>query len=199
MILLSIWSFVQPLLIYYLFFGDNLFKAIDYLFKKVIPFEGFTIEILFRFFLALVLLKMVMSFLIVVIIFKEKTTGTTTFGLLKKLEGLDFRFKDQVVTKEMKSKNPIFLAFRDLIQPLFVVSMIMTGVFLYWSEGQASSTLWILLRPIALAFLFFYVSRTLVIENFLKKYENGRFKHFISGCQMALIKTKGQKNHEPNA
>ncbi|MFZ3231215.1 MAG: hypothetical protein WA160_13490 [Pseudobdellovibrio sp.] len=185
MLLLSVWTFLQPLITYYIFFGKKLFEAVEYLFEKTLPVYGIQTKYVVWIFFGVVVLKAITS--IVLAILAVRTTG------LSKIQDrlIDYAEQKNILVTDNKTSNSIIvLVVKDLFKPLFLVSLLMTGIFLYYSESDKSIVIWYLLRPIAIAFIFFYFSRTLTLVRWLKIIENGRFRKFSLGCQHALEKVR---------
>lgn len=189
MALLSVWTFLQPLVTYYLFFGKELINAIEYLYEKTLPYHGLKAESLLWIFLGLVFTKMLAAVILAIVAWR--TQGETIYGKNYE-EGLLklARDKGAKIADERKSGNAVWLAFKDLFRPLFLVSLATTGIFLYFSQHDYAKTAWYLLRPIALGFIFFYISRTLTLDRWLIKIENGKLRSFSLGCQAALAKIR---------
>jgi hypothetical protein len=120
-----------------------------------------------------------------------RTQGETIYGKNYE-EGLIklAREKGARISDERKKGNAAWLAFKDLFRPLFLVSLATTGVFLYFSQHDYAKIAWYLLRPIAIGFIFFYISRTLTLDRWLMKIENGKLRSFSLGCQTALAKIR---------
>lgn len=190
MALLSLWAFVQPLVTYYLFFGEKLFSAAEYLFEKTLPYHGLKPENLLFIFLALVVVKMLVACALA--IFAWRIRGKAIYGKNYDEELIRMAREKGVKIGEAGSspKNAVWLAFKDLFRPLFLISLAMTGAFLYFSQSDHAQIGWFLLRPIAIGFIFFYISRTLTIDRWLMRLENGRFHSFSQGCQKALVKIR---------
>jgi hypothetical protein len=55
--------------------------------------------------------------------------------------------------------NPWQGALRDLTQPLFLFSLVLTLLFLFIQKESWSTFIWLALRPIAVAFIIFYLLR----------------------------------------
>jgi hypothetical protein len=189
MALLSVWTFLQPLVTYYLFFGKELINAVEYLYEKTLPYHGLKAESLLWIFLGLVFTKMLVAMVLAIVAWR--TQGETIYGKNYE-EGLIklAREKGAKIADERKSGNAVWLAFKDLFRPLFLVSLATTGMFLYFSQHDYAKTAWYLLRPIALGFIFFYISRTLTLDRWLMKIENGKLRSFSLGCQAALKKIR---------
>lgn len=190
MALLSLWTFIQPLITYYLFFGEKLFGAAEYLFNKTLPYHGLKAESLLFIFLGLVFLKMLLA--IGLALYSWRVRGKTIYGkdYDRELMRLAREKGIAVSTQELSSKKAAWLAFKDLLRPLFLISLLMTGSFLYFSQSDHAQIGWYLLRPVAVGFIFFYVSRTLTIDRWLLRLEKGRFRSFSLGCQSALAKIR---------
>lgn len=189
MALLSVWTFLQPLVTYYLFFGNELINAVEYLYKKTLPYHGLKAESLLWIFLGLVVTKMLAA--VVLAIVAWRTQGETIYGKNYE-EGLIklAREKGTKISDDRKKGNAAWLAFKDLFRPLFLVSLVTTGAFLYFSQHDYAQIGWYLLRPLAIGFIFFYISRTLTLDRWLTKIENGKLRSFSLGCQTALAKIR---------
>jgi hypothetical protein len=79
-----------------------------------------------------------------------------------------------------------WMAVRDLFRPLFLASLATTVFFLYFSEHSAAEWCWVLLRPVAIGFVFFYFSRTLTLDRWLARLHGTRGEAFARACQSAL-------------
>lgn len=179
MILLSIWSFIQPLVTYYLFFGENLIFSLEFFYEKTLPFHGIDKKNLWWILLIFIFSKMILAVLLALIAWKNK--GESEFQ--EKLTKIKSSQKNQ-------TGSPLRLAIGDLIRPMFLLSLILTGVFVYFSSHSLAQTIWYLLRPIAIGFIFFYFSRTLTLDRFLVRLHGGRFEFFAKSCELALIKIR---------
>jgi len=184
MALLSLWTFLQPLITYYLFFGSELWKAIDYLFEKSVPYTGLSLRDLALILAGVVLVKV--SVAIGLAIFACRTQGNADFQeRLLELAG-------QQGARPLTAGEPptrwraICLAVGDLFRPLFLVSLGITAFFLFFSQHSQGEKFWILMRPLAIGFLFFYFSRTLTLDRWLGKLHGTRGEAFARACQRAL-------------
>ncbi len=175
MILLSFWGFIQPLITYYMFFGEEIVHAADFLIQKI----GIKTELVFEALVAIVIVKAMAG--VVLAIFAFRANGKSDFQdklvLIKK-------------TKTPASGTPIKLALKDLMKPFFLFSLTTTAVFLYFSQHAWSEIIWYLLRPLAVGFIFFYFSRTLTLDRLLVRLYGGKFETFAKGCEVALAKVR---------
>jgi hypothetical protein len=183
MILLSTWSFLQPLITYYLFFGSELFKGLEYLLEKTLPYHGLSFETLLKIFFGVMILKALLAFIIAILALKYQ----------------DHNYEEKILSLAQKhvqkdrpgqKLSPLRGALRDMTRPLFVFSLFLTCVFLYFSQGSSSEMIWHLLRPLAIGFIFFYFSRTLTLDRLLEKLEARGFKNFSRASLFALDKIR---------
>lgn len=191
MALLSLWSFIQPLVTYYLFFGDKLFSAAEYLYEKTLPYHNLKPENLLYIFLTLVVVKMILACTIGIIAWRIR--GKKIYGKNYDEELIRLAREKGIqvgAPKKENSGNVVWLAFKDLFRPIFLISLLMTGLFLWFSQSDHAQIGWYLLRPIAIGFIFFYISRTLTLDRWLIRMEKGRFRSFSLGCQSALAKIR---------
>lgn len=189
MCLLSVWTFLQPLITYYFFFGEKLFTAVEYLYQKTLPYHKLEAKNLFWIFALLVLTKMFVACVLAIIAWRRKTKPL----YVKNYEEELLRFAKEKLSSPKSNaatQSPALLAVKDLIRPLFLISLVMTGLFLYFSNNSKSQIGWYLLRPIAIGFIFFYISRTLTLDLWLVKMEKGKLRSFSLGCQTALAKIR---------
>jgi hypothetical protein len=171
MILLSVWSFFQPLITYYLFFGEKLFNAAEFLAGKL----GLGRENILWFLAGLILSKALIGVLLALFAWKSK-------GVDPNQEHLATFAKPGAE----KSGHPMLMALKDLLRPVFLLSLLTTGTFLYFSQGAGAQIVWYLMRPVAIGFIFFYFSRTLSLDRLLFRLHGSRFEVFAKGCELAL-------------
>ncbi len=189
MVLLSLWTFLQPLITYYLFFGSELFQAGKYLLDKTFPYHGFTVSQLLFFLLCLVIGKALVAAALAIWAWKSKGQGDWQENLLRWAQEKGVRPLDG----KGKKGSPVLLAFRDMLHPLFLLSLATTCFFLIFSQHEWGEKIWILLRPLAIGFLFFYFSRTLTLDRWLKKLHGGRLGNFAAASEQALKKLRGER------
>lgn len=177
MILLSLWGFIQPFITYYVLFGKTLLLAASFWVQEIKKILSVSDENLFQF-----------AALIIII----KATLAAALGILA------FRRKNEPISvKEAQGKghtsaqgSPLKMALRDLTKPLFLLSLMLTALFLYFSQHPWTQILWYLLRPLGLGFLLFYFSRTLTLDRLILKLRGGRFESFGKGLELALLRVR---------
>lgn len=166
-VLLScLWAFIQPVLFIYLLFGKNSVAVADYYLKeieKIIPgADHYILWIV----VGVIVLKFIIAFVFSLIAIK-----------IKDLEFEKFQKKMLLEIKAPKlsqTHSHAYLALRDLMNPLFIISFALTVLFFFFSNSSASAVqiVWMILRPFAVGFILYYVLRVYPVEklsNFLRQ------------------------------
>ncbi len=152
--LLSLWSFLQPFLIYLLVFGSTLLDVIAYFADKLGEVFSMTREN-WIFVLGIAIgLKVVCAWAVVVAAYSLPETWVSRY----QTQLLELRWKRQTCSKSL---TPAHGAWKDLFSPLFVFSFLLTGVFLIFVESSWTRAVWIGLRSISVAYIIFYLIRWL--------------------------------------
>lgn len=173
MILLSIWGFIQPFITYYVLFGKTLLLAASFWAKELKAVFQITEENIMTFVIGIILTKMILASILGFLAFRKREEPITI------KERNDFQ-------TPKKTGSPLLLAMKDLTKPLFLFSILLTGVFLYFSQHDWTEIIWYLLRPLGLGFILFYLSRTLTLDRFILRLRGGRFESFGQGLELAL-------------
>jgi hypothetical protein len=193
MVLLSLWTFLQPLLTYYLFFGSELFRAVGYLVDKTLPYHGLSWTRIAELLAAVVLVKAAAAVFLAWLAWRSRGRSELQDRLLR----LATEQGARPVSGAARG-GALLGALRDLTRPLFLASLGVTAFFLYFSERDGAATCWILLRPVAIGFLFFYFSRTLTLDRWLSRLHGTRGESFARACQAALSQLRHVRS-EKNA
>lgn len=188
MALLSLWTFLQPVITYYLFFGSELIAAFHYLFEKTLPYHGLALRDLAWILAGAVLLKVAAAVGLAAFVWKKGGDVRLQERLL------EFARRSGVKPLEKKKGSPFWLALKDLFHPLFLISFAATALFLFYS--QRGENAWILLRPLAVGFLFFYFSRTLRFRAMLERLRGTRWEGFARSCERAVEIVLAPGRHE---
>lgn len=162
-VIASVWSFVQPIAIYFIIFGSSLFvafeRAIDSV-KKVYP--AIDMHLAIKIFWGLVLFKMVFS--VFVTLFSFALPTKTVENIYAKIENNVPQAKN---LSENEEKNIYTEALKDLLSPLFIVSLLFTFFVFLFVETDKSNLIWITLRPLAVGYLLFLFLRMPRVKNIL--------------------------------
>jgi hypothetical protein len=190
MILLSLWTVVQQLATYYLMFGPTLVKAASYFVEKALHVTGFGWSQIFWIFGALVAGKALIAASLAVIAWWSRGESALQDRLLRMAE------QRGASAPPPRTGSPLWLAVRDLFRPLFLGSLAVTAFFLYFSESDRATWIWVLLRPVAIGFFFFYLSRTFALDRWLRKLHGTRGEEFSRACSRALGKLRQKSGAE---
>lgn len=160
--LLCLWSFIQPILLYLLIFGKDLIFVYNYFFQKLEAFLPLNNQTLLIFLIGLILIKILLGTFLVIfahILSEEKWHHYLKWGEKYKKTSLVSTYQ----------KRPYLMAFKDMLNPFYLISFGLTFFFFYFSQSQ---TFWPLLRPIALGytvFLFIRIVPNSKIANWLER------------------------------
>lgn len=165
-VFLSLWAFIQPLLIYLMIFGKSLLDVAQYFLEKlteVIPFVPSDLSIILLLFIVIKIL-----FSIFVSLFALKIDDQKEKQFAEKIENqYSISFN-----KPKKEKTFLKGLFFDLTRPLFLATFFLTILFFYFSESHYSKTIWSILRPLASAIIIFSFLRLYPTEKILKLFKN---------------------------
>ncbi|MCK6595295.1 MAG: hypothetical protein L6Q33_08860 [Bacteriovoracaceae bacterium] len=165
-VFLSLWAFIQPLLIYLMIFGKSLLDVAQYFLEKlneVIPFVPSDLSIILLLFIVIKIL-----FSIFVSLFALKIDDQKEKQFAEKIENqYSISFN-----KPKKEKTFLKGLFFDLTRPLFLATFSLTILFFYFSESHYSKTIWSTLRPLASAIIIFSFLRLYPTEKILKLFKN---------------------------
>lgn len=154
--LLALWSFVQPLLFAYLFFGEKLFFAVEKLWLDIAGKLAVSPEYGINVLLAFVGLKIVLSWIVAFAGWKYPTWITEKY-FTKIMKYKDFTAEK---LKNRKSQSPTSGAVKDLLNPWMIFSLILTIAFMILTEKSDYFQIFVYsLRVIAVAYLVFFVLR----------------------------------------
>lgn len=181
MVLLSLWTVVQQLGTYYVMFGPELVKAIRFVADKTFHAFGIGWTQIFWVFGVMIAVKALLGVALAFAAWRTQGESALQDRLLAMAESRGARASDE------RRGSSFWLAVRDLFRPLFLGSLAVTVFFLYFSEKDMANWIWVLLRPIAIGFFFFYLSRTLTLDRWLLKLHGTRGEEFAKACQRALV------------
>lgn len=185
--LLSFWAFAQPMLIYYLLYGKTLITVADYFFEKLsrtVPMEW---DDLFWVLSAFIAVKFVLAIGIGLAAYYLPTEAIHSYQTKLILAGSQRRRKLQIGTPTRSTvRENIRLAFGDLMNPLFIVSLLLTAVFFFFVDAPFTQTFWALLRPLAVGFLLFFAIRATPFERLYRGLETLGFQGFGRSLQSAI-------------
>lgn len=191
-VLLSVWAFVQPLLIYFLIFGRTLIDVANYYIDKLQEILPVTTENLITILATLISLKALLALAVAALAIW--LPPATADRYVKTLVGWSNRrrpqFFDSAQPKQSKWTAARFAA-HDLLNPLFLISIGLTLFFFIFSESDASTTFWGIMRPVAAAFVLFYLIRTVNFDTLVSRLDQTSFKGLGRSMAKAIEILKG--------
>lgn len=178
----SLWAFIQPVMVYYIIFGKNIIHVADYFYdktKEAVTFERDDLLLV----LGVVLgLKLVLALVAAVLAscLPDATVSRYEGAMLR--AGRERRKRALSYQPAATIGQKAALALKDLFNPLFIVSFLLTAFFFAVSEAKSSTVIWGLLRPIAAGFILFFVIRAVSFERVLRRLD----ATFLSGFATAF-------------
>ncbi|AZZ36932.1 hypothetical protein CIK05_09055 [Bdellovibrio sp. qaytius] len=163
--LLSLWSFCQPLLFAYLFFGEKLFIAAEKLWLEIAEKLALPVEYGLNILIGFVILKIILSCGVAVLGWKYPTWITEKY-FAKIMKYKDITLKS---LQNKKPKNATQGALKDLLNPWMILSLALTITFMVLTEKSDYFQIFIYsLRVIAVAYLVFFILRAFP-QSWIKK------------------------------
>lgn len=185
-IVTSLWAFLQPLILLYFFFGKTLIDVLNYFKKDFTLITSFAPSIIIKILFFSYILKVIIT-----IIFSIKITKMSD----QDFEQLQERLNVSPKHKNKKSyDNQLINAVFDLFQPIFIISFLLTALFLYYSESSYVLIIWRLLRPVILGLIIFYLVRIYPTEKIIFFLEKKGMTNISKSLKIALDAIK--KNRE---
>ena len=179
----STWAFIQPITIYFILFGEDLIFMTNYYLSKIQKIYPIETESLFYILAFVIITKMIIAILTVLI-----ATNISTSRFEKYIE-FSTKYKNRGKKKKKMTYSPSKGALKDLFSPILILSFVLLAIFYFYSKSDYTTIIWLTLRPVALAYLIFYVIRIFPIEKVALKMKDGKYKETILNT-IEYIKTK---------
>lgn len=142
-LLLSLWGFLQPLAVYYVLYGETLVTVVEQLTKDSNGLWWLTGVV--------VAVKLFLSLGVVVLAHR---LSEQRFERL-----VEWARSQKAARPQASAPSALTGAVKDLGSPLFVVSWLVTAGFYFYAQSAIAPTVWVLIRPVALGFILFYLAR----------------------------------------
>lgn len=150
---LALWSFIQPVVTYFLIYGFELVKVAEYYEKKLAQDFSFIHQSIMIGVLIVLFVKIIAALSLVIYSVRTKNEiRLINPERFQKLTNKTVDFKT--------SQNPLRAALKDMTRPVFLLSFALMILFVWQIEGPFSQKIWMGLRPLATAYLIFYVVRS---------------------------------------
>ena len=161
MILLSTWAFIHPLITLLISFGPKQLENVVQFYTDKINvdyyFAGYAV---FSVIAILFLMKAICGLFIVQWIDQsdEKKWASWQDHLISRSQKVIGPSRN--LKSFTQNSSPLKGALRDLLRPLFLFSFALTWIFLFVQKDSWTSFTWLALRPVAIAFVIFYLLRS---------------------------------------
>jgi hypothetical protein len=192
-IMAGAWSFAQPLLISYVFLGDIFADALNFAKQTLNNSAYLQPHVIIFLFSSLVLTKLCLAVLASLVAtrnphsvqrYNEQISSlkkwlSTKISIANKRSNPDIDdhkqhrpLKQNTIQQTSTLSNKDFSSdkfkaikktLKDTFQPMMIVSLVLCWVYLYFAKHSLSEKIWLGLRPIATAFIVFYLLNTLPV------------------------------------
>ncbi len=161
--LLSVWGFLQPLFFYALVFGETLWGMGDFYLQQLqYIWPNLKLQDLTRIVMGVVMLKIGMGFFLVVIANRMSAA---------KLHAYETWAQKNVRDRTPSTLPPWQAALKDLWNVPFILTMGLTILYWFYATSAQAPTVWVMLRPIAIAYLIFLLLRLLPLGKLTTRIE----------------------------
>jgi hypothetical protein len=186
-IFLSTWAFIQPLVTLLVSFGwSHSQDVFNFYVQRLNQDYAFIHPIILGAILFILSVKFLLAVLIVLIL------NNSSFEKLKtKQAQLSDYALEKLIHKEgllAPAKNKRAGILKDLTQPLFLMSLIFSFIFLFVTKPSLSVLVWNLLRPVGIYLLISYCLRSPAFLQFLDQKTQGW--HLLEPIKMRLKKLR---------
>ena len=170
----SLWSFVQPLLFYYLVFGKEIFHSLLFFSQRLSISEEIILLVVFTTILVKIIAALSLFFL------AENFSKTRFEKYVSKLTKISRSKTNLYVSQNNDGKfclgRAVVRSFRDLAKPLFLFSLSITVLFLWFSGCSQERLFYGFFRPLSIGFVSFFCLRVFPFLDLLEKIKNRNLK-----------------------
>jgi len=189
-ILLSLWSFFQPILIYYILFGKNIMDVGLYFYKKLSRVFTFEASDLLWILGSLIAIKILFSIFLSILAFRISEKKVAQYETRMIRASRIRRRRVETATPSRSWKENAKASLKDLFNPLFIISLIFTASFFFIIEASHAKMIWTLMRPLAIGFILFFLIRMISFEQLILKLEAKGFHNFSGSFRQAIDTVK---------
>lgn len=149
MALLSVWAFIQPLITFFIIYGQDLTSAIAYFNEK----QGSLLAILYW----VIAGKAIVAALVPLVL---------RFISDERIERYEDKLANMTVAKKKRTQTS---AWRELFRPMFLLSLALMITYFSLTGESAIAIFWKCLRALAIAFIIFYLARNPYVHKIFAK------------------------------
>ncbi len=177
-LLFSLWGAFQPLLLNYLIFGETFFYSFDYFIKKMKKkYTWIGISDLVDLILIVVVFRVLVAIVVTLISYYRSDY------LFERWRSL---ISSKVVLGKQSEKSFGKQLLRDLTRPLFLFSLVVSSLYLYFQSQQVTTIVWYLGRVLIVTLFLVYILRVFRFDSLFKKLDQTRFKKLSSVAKEIL-------------
>lgn len=178
MMFLGLWAFIQPILMLWLFYGQSLPNAGLFYYDKLKLTVPALADVFVYILMAIVGLKLLAS---------ASVPWVLSFIGIEKFDRLTDEASQKAVQYMPGERKPaenqwqaFKNTFKDLTKPAFLIPCLLVSLFLIFSETKNAEWVWKIMRPLAVATIFFYLTNTPWMYRFsMYLRERGYFPQFF--------------------
>ncbi len=153
---LSLWSFVQPLLLAYLFFGEKIFFAVEKLWIEIADKLSVPVETGPEILIGFIIFKIVLTIVAASIGWRYHLFVSESY--FKKI--IQYKNKGPFKIKSQYKGSAIGGAVRDTLNPWMILSLLLTAGFMWFTEDSNYFNIFMYtLRVLAISWLVFWIIR----------------------------------------
>lgn len=153
MTLLAAWTFLQPILMYYLFFGPAFLGTLETLLRSVSGYLHLPPPSILQFFIFFLFVYALAAWIVGLIgLFCPDTRVEAYKQALSRI---------QLRQRKPGAGNSFLLGFRDLARPYFIAPLLLVLAAAHWQGRSFHEISWIALRSLIIAYSFFVMGRLL--------------------------------------
>lgn len=149
MALLSVWAFIQPLITFFIIYGQDLTSAIAYFNDK----QGSLLAILYW----VIAGKAIVAALVPLVL---------RFISDERIERYEDKLANMTVAKKKRTQTS---AWRELFRPMFLLSLALMITYFSLTGESAIAIFWKCLRALAIALIIFYLARNPYVHKIFAK------------------------------
>lgn len=194
MMLLSLWAFFQPILTLWIFYGKNLESAALFYYEKLQTSMPGIAPVFVGVLVAVVLIKVAIAASLPWVLARigYKKFEVMTSEISKRASTYQPRRQTSRIDSQWQALRA---AFRDLLQPGFLIPTLLVTGFLVFSETRNAQLIWQALRPLAIATIFFYISHSPWMHKLIAHLrEKNYFPRFFAIFDITLKNLNSKQN-----
>ncbi len=194
----ALWAFIQPVLTLYIFFGTSLIEGLQFYSQKISKIIEFETHSILYILIAAVFIKLILAIVagsLIPAFYHEKILSRSSVLFYKNKA----KVNNILNQRSQQSQSTYKLALMDLCKPVYLFSFVLGITFFCFSASNYAQVIWLSLRPLAVAYLFFLASRSRRISSFAKKALHRKnsgtlYRHFLSVMEYLTLDSQHKNN-----